>query len=48
VALYKRTIDGSKLRSMRLFRDSIMYLSVVFAAILADPFWPDSLTVWQG
>jgi protoheme IX farnesyltransferase len=46
-ALYRRTLDGSKLRSMRLFRDSIMYLSVVFGAILADPFWPNTLTVWQ-
>jgi len=46
-ALYRRTLDGSKLRSMRLFRDSIMYLSVVFGAILADPFCPDTLTVWQ-
>jgi len=48
VALYRRSIDGAKLGSMRLFRDSIMYLSVVFGAILADPFWPDSLAVWQG
>ena len=46
-ALYRRTLDGSKLRSMRLFRDSIMYLSVVFGAILTDPFWPNTLTVWQ-
>jgi len=46
-ALFRRTLDGSKLRSMRLFRDSILYLSVVFGAILADPFWPDTLTVWQ-
>jgi len=45
--LYRRTLDGSKLRSMRLFRDSILYLSVVFGAILADPFWPDTLAVWQ-
>ncbi|HZJ39393.1 MAG TPA: UbiA family prenyltransferase, partial [Demequina sp.] len=48
VALYRRSIDGAKLGSMRLFRDSIMYLSVVFGAILADPFWPDSLAAWQG
>lgn len=46
-SLYKRTVDGSKLRSMRLFRDSIMYLSVVFGAVLADPFWPDTLAVWH-
>lgn len=46
-SLYRRTLDGSKLRSMRLFRDSIMYLSVVFGAVLADPFWPDTLAVWQ-
>lgn len=48
VALYRRSVEGAKLRSMRLFRDSIMYLSVVFGAILADPFWPDSLAVWKG
>jgi len=35
-----------KLHEMRLFRDSITYLTVVFAAILVDPFLPDSLTVW--
>ncbi len=46
-SLYRRTLDGSKLHTMRLFRDSIMYLTIVFAAILADPFWPDTLTVWQ-
>ncbi len=46
-SLYRRTVDGKKLRSMRLFRDSILYLSVVFAAVLADPFWPDALQVWQ-
>jgi len=35
-----------KLREMRLFRDSITYLTVIFAAILVDPFLPDVLTVW--
>lgn len=49
VALYRRSArEEKKLRSMRLFRDSIMYLTAVFAAILADPFWPDALTVWPG
>jgi len=48
VALRRRIRDGrKKLGEMRLFRDSIMYLTAVFAAILADPFWPDALTVWQ-
>jgi protoheme IX farnesyltransferase len=37
-----------KLREMRLFRDSIMYLTVVFAAILLDPFIQDGLTVWHA
>ena len=37
----------TKLRAMRLFRDSITYLTVVFAAILVDPFLPDTLTVWH-
>lgn len=46
-SLYRRTLDGSKLHTMGLFRDSIMYLTIVFAAVLADPFWPDTLTVWQ-
>lgn len=35
-----------KLHEMRLFRDSITYLTVIFAAILVDPFLPDSLTAW--
>ena len=47
VSLLNRARTGGKLRSMRLFRDSILYLSVVFAAVLADPFWPDALTVWR-
>lgn len=47
-SLYRRTVDDKKLHSMRLFRDSILYLSVVFAAVLADPFWPHTLQVWQG
>lgn len=48
VALLRRVQEGrKKLGEMRLFRDSIMYLTAVFAAVLADPFWPDALTVWQ-
>ena len=35
-----------KLREMRLFRDSITYLTIIFAAILIDPFLPAALTVW--
>ena len=47
VALLRRVAEGrTKLGEMRLFRDSILYLTVVFAAVLADPFWPDALTVW--
>lgn len=46
IALYRRSVAGSTLKSMGLFRDSIVYLSVVFGAILADPFWPESLRVW--
>lgn len=48
IALYRRSVQGSTLKSMGLFRDSIVYLSVVFGAVLADPFWPESLQVWQG
>ena len=36
-----------KLHEMRLFRDSITYLTLVFAAILVDPFLPNALTVWH-
>ena len=36
-----------KLHEMRLFRDSITYLTLIFAAILVDPFLPDALTVWH-
>lgn len=47
VRLYRRSADGTKkLHEMRLFRDSIMYLTVVFAAIMVDPFLPDAWTVW--
>lgn len=35
-----------KLKEMRLFRDSITYLTIIFAAILVDPFLPYALTVW--
>lgn len=48
VALLRRVNEGrKKLGEMRLFRDSILYLTVVFAAVLADPFWPEALTVWR-
>lgn len=48
VALFRRVKEGKKkLGEMRLFRDSITYLTAVFAAVLADPFWPDALAVWQ-
>jgi len=47
-SLYRRTLDNAKLHSMRLFRDSIVYLSVVFAAVLVDPFLPGALQVWQA
>ncbi|MDN4473178.1 heme o synthase [Demequina zhanjiangensis] len=47
IQLYRRSQRGeSKLREMRLFRESIVYLTVVFAAVLVDPFLPDALTVW--
>ncbi|WP_430866817.1 heme o synthase [Demequina aurantiaca] len=47
VRLYRRSAAGQeKLHEMRLFRDSIMYLTVVFAAIFVDPFLPDAWTVW--
>jgi len=49
VRLYRRSRAGeSQLHEMRLFRDSIMYLTVVFAAILVDPFLPDALTIWPS
>jgi len=48
VRLLARARSGAKkLHEMRLFRDSITYLTLVFAAILVDPFLPDALTVWQ-
>jgi protoheme IX farnesyltransferase len=48
VRLLSRARRGEKkLHEMRLFRDSITYLTVVFAAILVDPFLPDALTVWH-
>lgn len=40
--------DDVKLREMRLFRDSITYLTIVFIAVGVDPFIHDSLTVWAG
>ena len=36
----------TQLREMRLFRDSIMYLTVVFAAVLVDPFLPATWSWW--
>ena len=49
VRLYRRSERGEdKLREMRLFRDSITYLTIVFAAILVDPFLPDALTVFAS
>lgn len=49
VTLYRRDARGeSKLREMRLFRDSIMYLTIVFAAVMVDPFLPDALTVFAS
>ncbi|WNM25917.1 heme o synthase [Demequina capsici] len=47
IELYVRSQRGDeKLREMRLFRESIVYLTLVFAAVLVDPFLPDLLTVW--
>lgn len=46
VQLYRRTRLGeTHLKEMRLFRDSITYLTLVFAAIMVDPFLSDVLTV---
>ena len=47
VSLYERAARGdAKLKEMRLFRDSITYLTVVFAFVALDPFLNDSLNVW--
>jgi protoheme IX farnesyltransferase len=47
VLLLRRVQRGeSKLREMRLFRDSIMYLTILFGAVMIDPFVPDGLTLW--
>jgi protoheme IX farnesyltransferase len=47
--LYRRIAAGEpKLREMRLFRDSITYLTIVSAAIVVDPFVTDALTVWPA
>jgi protoheme IX farnesyltransferase len=46
--LYWRIARGeSRLREMRLFRDSITYLTIVSLAIVVDPFLSDALTVWR-
>ncbi len=46
IRLYQRAQRGeAKLREMRLFHDSITYLTVVFAAVMVDPFLPDAWTV---
>jgi len=48
IVLDRRIARGEKkLREMRLFRDSITYLTVVSLAIVADPFITDALTVWR-
>ena len=47
-ALRRRIARGeTKLREMRLFRDSITYLTIVSAAIVVDPFLGDALIVWR-
>jgi heme o synthase len=38
--LLRARAGAKKLHEMRLFRDSITYLTVIFAAILVDPFLP--------
>lgn len=49
VTLYRRSERGEpKLREMRLFRDSILYLTIVFAAVMVDPFLPDALTIFHS
>jgi len=49
LALYRRIARGEpKLREMRLFRDSITYLTIVSAAIVLDPFLGDALTAWRS
>lgn len=49
VTLYRRSERGeAKLREMRLFRDSILYLTIVFAAVMVDPFLPDALTIFHS
>ena len=49
ITLYRRAARGEKkLREMRLFRDSITYLTIVFAAVMIDPFVTNSLTVWPS
>jgi len=48
VRLLSRARRGEKkLHEMRLFRDSITYLTLIFAAVLVDPFLPEALTVWH-
>ncbi len=48
IQLYVRSQRGDeKLKEMRLFRQSIVYLTTVFAAVLVDPFLPDMLSVWS-
>jgi protoheme IX farnesyltransferase len=48
VTLFRRIARGEKkLREMRLFRDSITYLTVVSLAIVVDPFITDAMTVWR-
>ncbi len=49
IALQDRARRGEKkLREMRLFRDSIAYLTLLFIFVMIDPILPHSLTVWGG
>ena len=46
-SLHRRALaDAPALREMRVFRDSILYLTVVFAAVLVDPFLPTAWGAW--
>lgn len=46
VGLYRRAkADSPRLKEMRVFHASITYLTVVFGAILVDPFLPEFLLV---
>lgn len=48
VRLHRRArVGAARLREMRVFRDSILYLVVLFAAVLVDPFVSSTLSVWS-